>query len=231
MKVLLPGLDKQLQFLLSKIDISKFNSLVMGSNSIELAKIISSQTGTDVSLIVDDYETLMTTNFQLGNSKNVKIKLMNFERTDFIDNQFDLIYSQASITNNRNNIIKEFKRIISDNGILCIGEIVKLKNNVPTYIQKIFNSSDLKPIFIDNYENFYKEKYFQLIDSIDLSHTLPEFYKEYLKLLKTHAKKLSGSEKSYYKKIINKISHESNAYLNLGGNKYLGFKAVILKKG
>jgi DNA-directed RNA polymerase subunit N (RpoN/RPB10) len=47
--------------------------------------------------------------------------------------------------------------------------------------------------------------------------------------LKANINNLSGQEKSYYKKLLNKISHESNAYLKLGADKYIGFKMLILK--
>jgi hypothetical protein len=41
---------------------------------------------------------------------------------------------------------------------------------------------------------------------------------------------LSNEEKSYHKKMLKRISHESNAYLKLGGNKFIGFISVILRK-
>ena len=41
---------------------------------------------------------------------------------------------------------------------------------------------------------------------------------------------LTDKEKSFYKKLLSKISHESNAYLKLGADRYIGFKMLILKK-
>jgi len=41
---------------------------------------------------------------------------------------------------------------------------------------------------------------------------------------------LDTGEKSYNKRILNKISHESNAYLNLGGSLHIGFKLIMARK-
>jgi hypothetical protein len=49
--------------------------------------------------------------------------------------------------------------------------------------------------------------------------------------LKQAIETLTEKEKSYYKKLLNKISHESNAYLKLGADKYIGYKLLILKLG
>ncbi len=133
---------------------------------------------------------------------------MDFERTDFSSRQFDLIFSQASITYfNRKKVIKEIKRILKPNGFLCVGEIVKLHQNVPTFINEIFNYSNLHPLQIDELEKYYCERNFILIDSIDLSKTLTKFYQDYAILLNSKSKNLSESEKSFYKKILSKISH------------------------
>jgi hypothetical protein len=50
-------------------------------------------------------------------------------------------------------------------------------------------------------------------------------------MLKSSKSDLTQQEKSYYKKLLHKISHESNAYLNLGADKYIGFIALLLQKG
>ena len=49
-------------------------------------------------------------------------------------------------------------------------------------------------------------------------------------LLQDNIDTLTDNEKSYYKKLIKKMSHESNAFLNLGGDNYFGFMMLILQK-
>jgi hypothetical protein len=74
------------------------------------------------------------------------------------------------------------------------------------------------------------DRNFELIDEINLSNTLNEYYSSNLILLNNKIKTLTDNEKAYYKKILNKLSHESNAYLKLGADKYIGFVALLLKK-
>jgi len=158
--------------------------------------------------------------------------LMSFDATDFNLSSFDLIYAQASISSTkRNKIVKEIKRILKPGGYFCVGEIVILHRRVPMFVQNIFDSSDLLPLFNNDLNKYYHEKNFILNGSIDLTNTLKEFYLRNATLLKNSEGGLTQQERSYYKKLVNKISHESNAYLRLGANKYIGFTALLLQRG
>ena len=230
-KILLPGLDKQIELLFDRINIDNLEILIIGSQSVQIAKRLSEKSENEVNLIVEDYDSLMGSKFELENHQSINVRIMDFERTDFKSEQFDLIYAQASISNSRRkNIVKELKRIIKQNGILCLGEMVKLKREIPVFIKDILNSSDLDPLFVEELEKYYTDRNFEVIDSKDFSYTLKEFYIKNAELLKIKSKDLSDSEKSYYKKLLNQISHESNAFLKLGADKFIGFQAILLKK-
>ena len=70
----------------------------------------------------------------------------------------------------------------------------------------------------------------RIISVEDLSHRLQNFYRENSALLKDNRNDLTDQEKSYYKIILKKMSHESNAYLDLGGFKFMGFKVITGRK-
>ncbi|MEW6004454.1 MAG: methyltransferase domain-containing protein [Stygiobacter sp.] len=229
MKILLPGLDKQLSFLKNNLIEKPTSVLVVGSSSELIALKLAEIYKCNVELIVEEYESLLISKIIIGESKNVFPKLMNFDATDFNDNQFDLIYAQASITSNRSKIIKEFKRILKPNGFLCVGEIVKLSSNPPKFILDVFNASNLIPLEKEKFISYYDEKNFKLISSDDISFTLREYYLNTIKELETSEKKLNPQEKSYFKKLINRINHESNVYLKLGGKKHIGFITALFK--
>jgi hypothetical protein len=57
-----------------------------------------------------------------------------------------------------------------------------------------------------------------------------DFYKLSIELLKNSKKNLTDEELSAQKKLLNRFSHESNAYLKLGGKNYMGLKSLILRK-
>ena len=92
--ILLPGLDQQIYFLRQNLDLSNFNILIVGSGSAMIAKSLINNNNR-VGLIVDDYESMITTNFELKDHKNILLRLMDYENTDFTDDEFDIIYAQG----------------------------------------------------------------------------------------------------------------------------------------
>lgn len=231
-KILLPGTKYQLKFLFDNLKDSPENILVIGAASEIIASEISNKYKVKINLIVDDYESFINSRISLGNNDNVNIILMDYETTDFNNDQFDLIYAQASISlTNRNKIIKEIKRVLKPRGYFCVGELVSLKKETPKFMQDIYEASNLLPLYIEDISKYYSERNFQVLKTLDLSNTLKEYYLTTLDKLKTEKEKLDEKEKAYYKKLLNRFSHESNAYLKLGGNKYLGFVSLLLQKG
>lgn len=229
---LLPGLKRQVRFLIQKSPGQKFsNVLIVGSASEVIALKLKAKFNSSIEIIVEDYESLINSKYLLGNSANIDVKMMSYDSTDYPDNSFDLVYAQASISlTNRNKIVKEIKRILKPEGYLCAGEIVSLEKEIPRFVQDMYNNSDLLPLFLNDLENYYAERRFTRLASEDLSSSLKEYYSLSLASYNEIAGKLDNREQSYYKKIINKIKHESNVYLKLGGNKYIGFITLLLKK-
>jgi ubiquinone/menaquinone biosynthesis C-methylase UbiE len=229
--ILLPGLNKQISFLLNKIDIENLNILIVGSGSVQVAQTLQNKSVGNIEIIVEDYDSLMNSKLSLTDNDSIQIKLMDFERTDYGSETFDLVFAQGSISNfRRNKIVKELKRILKNESFFCIGEVVKLQMEVPIYVEEIFENSDLNPMLKDELEKYYSDRNFELIDQLDISFTLNEYYSTNENMLRKKMIDLSENEKSYYKKLLNKISHESKAYLRHGADKFIGFDTLLLKK-
>ena len=229
---LLPGLERQIEFLLNNYKSPAKNILVAGSNCEEVCKELADHFDAQIDLIVEDYDSLINSKLLLESKERVNVRLMDFDVTDFDASSFDLIYAQASISlNKRNKIVKEFNRLLRPEGFLCIGEVVSLRKDYPPFVQDIFDSSDLLPLFIDDLEKYYTERKFSVLVRQNLTHTLKKYYSSSARLLDRSLDSLTSSEKSYNKKILNKLSHESNAYLKLGCDKFIGFIVLLLQKG
>jgi len=230
-KVFLPGLDNQIRFVRRKLELKGKTTLTLGSASEEIVKVFAKETEVKAELIVEDYNSLMNSRLLLEKKKNLNVRLMDFEFTDFDNEEFDLVYSQGSISNpRRSKIVKEIKRILKPEGLFCVGEVVSLNENLPQFVLDLFDSSDLEPLNINKIENYYQERKFEIIDKKDLSFTLKDYYSKNLFELKKSVKDMEENEKSYYKKIINMISHEAKAFLNQGADEFIGFYSLILKK-
>lgn len=230
-QILLPGTNQQLNFFLDGRNIKGARLLVLGAASEVIAKMLADKTLETVELIVEDYDSLMNAKLNLEGEEEVRIRLMDFEFTDFNKEEFDYIYAQGSISDSRRNtILKEIKRILKPGGILCAGEIVNLEKEVPSFVKDIYDASDLEPFYVDEVNGWYKQRGFEILSEADLSKTLNDYYFFSNKALKEKLEELETHEKSFYKKLLNRISHESNAYLKLGGDKIIGFKASVMKR-
>ena len=228
--IFLPGGDRQFAHLKSNAKIAKSNVLIIGSNTNQLTKFFVAEGAATVSIIVDDHDSLIQLRYLLQNDKNISLKLMGYTKTDFEDFSFNLVFAQASVSSkNRNKIIKEIRRILKPGGYLNVGEIVSLKDNTPVFIKNIWDVGNIDPLNIKDINNYYESRGFETVSVKDLSDQLQEYYILSKNLLDMTSS-LSKEEKSYHKKMLKRISHESNAYLKLGGNKFMGFTSVIFRK-
>ncbi len=231
-KIFLPGTDRQIELLTGHLNVTGMNILIIGGGSEDIAMFLKKSGAASVIIIVDNNDSLLTLRLFLGKSTDVKVRMMEYDNTDFLTPNFDLIYAQASISNKmRNKIIKEIKRILKPEGYFCVGEYISLIPEAPEFVKDVWSSSDITPLPLESAEKFYREKNFRVYNEFDLSSTLKEFYITGRNLLEERLGTLTDNEKSYYKKILKQISHESNVYLKLGGDKYMGFRMFILRKG
>lgn len=232
MNSFIPGSDFQLKYLIDKVDIKDQKILVVGSSSEFAAEELSKVTSQKVDLIVEDYDSLINSKLILEDNQNVFVRLMDFEITDFDNETFDIIYAQASLSDlRRSKIVKHLKKILKPEGILCVGEMVNLKKYVPKVVQDIWESSGLVPFQKKEIESYYKERNFKILHKEDFSDTLYDYYAKNLKSLQKTVPTLSEQEKSYYKKLLNRMSHESKAYLTQGADDCMGFIVLIMQKG
>lgn len=230
----LPGSDKQIKYLKANEELENKTILVVGSASAPIAVKLARYSGSVIELIVEDYDSLINSKIEIDDKdkEKVNIKLMDFERTDYEKEQFDLIYAQASVSSiNRVKIIKELKKILKPGGIFCVGEIISLKENPPQVVKNLWADGGLMPLTAEEIEKFYTERNFEIVKKIDFSDELEVFYSNAIEELKKVKNNLSPQELSYHKKLLNRISHESKVYLRQGGDKVIGFRVLILKKG
>ncbi|MCW8816632.1 MAG: class I SAM-dependent methyltransferase, partial [Ignavibacteriaceae bacterium] len=170
---------------------------------------------------------LMQSKMELKDEEKIKIKMMDYAHTDFAKDHFDLIYAQSSLSvPERKEIIKEIKRILKTDGVFCTGEIVSLKEPVPAFVKDIWERGGLEPLPSSDIINYFTGKGFTIINAQDLSHTLIDFYQN----IRDSVTNTSKKEKEENKKFYSEIKHESDVFLKLGGDKYMGFTSLIMRK-
>jgi len=229
--IFLPGLGRQSEIFFSQLNLAEKNVLIIGANSEELALRFTQQGAASVIIIVDDEDSLFRSKYLLSQYREISVRFMDFDNTDFIHGRFDVVYAQASIsTARRNKILKEIKRILKSDGYLCAGEVVNLEKDVPQFVKDIRTNAGISALYIEDLQKTYEDAGFVFQVENNLTSTMKDFYTGTLNLKQDNIGELMENEKSYYKKILHMINHESNAYLKLGGDKFMGFKMIIVRK-
>ena len=229
-KPFLPGTDKQVSIFLRTVEIKNKSVLIFGTGCEEIAEIFHQNNAGEVYLITDNEDSLFRARLALSAIKEINVRMMDYENTDFKAERFDIIYSQGSTgTKKRNKIIKEMKKILKPGGYFCVGEIVGLSQIPPQFVKDIWEKNDLASLFNESFKEFYLSKGFELIVEEDLSDTLKDFYSISKRLLEESSKEFSGKGSGSLRKLLKTYSHEANAYLKLGGDKYIGYEMLVLR--
>jgi len=222
----LPGGKSQLKHLLEQNIQNGMRALIIGPVTNSIIKGLFEHYS-EINIIADNYDSLMNIRMTLKEDHPTKLKMMDYAHTDFENDHFHLIYSQGSISViGRKNILKEIKRITIDNGLFSVGELVSLKEPVPAFVKDIWERNGLDPLASSAIANFYESKGFKILSQKDLSTSLKDFY-ENIRLL---VSKTGKDNKEADKKYFSQLKHESNFYFKLGGDKYIGFKSLIMRK-
>jgi ubiquinone/menaquinone biosynthesis C-methylase UbiE len=224
--ILLPGGIKQFEHLLEQNFPQGTNALIIGPGCESLANALLKYFSS-VHIIANYPYSVMQIRMKLKNDDRIKVKMMDYTQTDFENGYFDLIYAQGSISvTNKKDILKEIKRILTSRGIMCAGEVVSLKEPAPAFVNDIWELSGLEPIASSGIKKFYESKGFEVLSEKDLSPALGDFYEK----TRFAVSKASKDEKEQDKKHFSRMKHVSNVYLKLGGDKYIGFKSLIMRK-
>lgn len=230
-EIFLPGGARQLELLRQNIDLDDKNILIIGGGAEDIAESIVKINSCKAMLIVEDNDSLLTARLRLADYSDITVRMMDYTVTDFKDELFDVVYAQGAISVfSRNKIVKEIKRILKPEGILCVGEIASLTKEPPRFIKDVWERSGLLPLFIEDLAGYYTERKFSIIDDQDYSPSLLNFYRMCDFLSVNKAPGISEDEKKYYKFILNKLSHEANVYLKQGGDRHIGFYVLLMKK-
>lgn len=230
-KPLLPGTEYQYRFLKNSPAEQNIPILFIGAGNEFFADKFSKKFKVNAELIVEDYETLISAKLLLQENSAVTTRIMDFARTDFDDKQFKCVYSQASVSNpDRNKIIKEIKRILQPDGFLIVGEIVKIRKDIPAYVNDILTSSQLSLLDSEEIKSYYEQRNFTVIEECEEKRGLDEYYELCSVIMKNSVNLMDEDELKYNKKLIKKARHETDAYLKLGLDKFISFKILVLQK-
>ena len=88
--IFLPGGFKQFRILKTKYVLNDKKVLVIGSGSEKIAEKMIESGANSVTMIVNDYDSLINARLNLIKDSKVVVKMMDFDNTDFDAEEFDL---------------------------------------------------------------------------------------------------------------------------------------------
>lgn len=226
----LPGGLEQYNLLKKNVDLKDKIILILGFGAEQIALQMTAYAKA-VIIAVSTNEELLATRLKMSGKPKISVRLMSFDVTDFSDEAVDVVYSQGALSSDiRNKILKELHRIIKPDGTLCSGEVVSLKEESPQFVKDIWDRSGMNCLFISNLEKNYTDKNFNIVSSKELNFTLKAYYNAAAEIIKRGMKNISPEDLKVQRKVVNQLQHEVHAFQKLGGNKYIGFKTLILSK-
>jgi ubiquinone/menaquinone biosynthesis C-methylase UbiE len=226
----LPGGIEQYNLLKKNTDLKDKIILILGFGTDPVALQMTAY-AKSVIIAVSGNEELIATRFKMQGKQKISVRLMSFDVTDFNDEAVDVVFAQGTFSNDkRNKILKEVYRILKPDGFLCSGEIVALREEIPPFVKDIWERAGMSCLFTGEIEKSYTDKNFKLIAAKDLNFTLKSYYNDASVIIKNGMKFINADDLKIQKKFIAQLQHEVNAYLKLGGHKFIGFKSLLLSK-
>jgi ubiquinone/menaquinone biosynthesis C-methylase UbiE len=128
----------------------------------------------------------------------------------------------------KSRILKEFSRVLKSGGFIGIADFYWKKQPVPTYVRNAWYIEGGGIETLDEKVEILKSYGFELIFIQDISHELESYYSKFKKIIQQSLKERKFSKDEF--KEVKKFKHEVSVYLDQGGDKWMGYVAIIARK-
>ncbi|MEN3038380.1 MAG: methyltransferase domain-containing protein [Candidatus Kryptonium sp.] len=164
-----------------------------------------------------------------GLEESVKIKLMSPISLDFKDETFDLIISEGILSQyKKSKVLKEFRRVLKNDSFIGIADFYWKKTPVPTYVKDAWYVEGGSIETLEEKLKIFKEYGFEPILFEDISDELAKYYSKFRNIIKTTLKEWRFTKDEF--KDVKKFKHEVSVFLEQGGDKWMGYVAIVAKK-
>ncbi|MCS7229386.1 MAG: methyltransferase domain-containing protein [Candidatus Kryptonium sp.] len=164
-----------------------------------------------------------------GLEEFVKIKLMSPVSLDFKNETFDLIISEGILSQyKKSKILKEFSRVLKSESFIGIADFYWKKTPVPTYVQDAWYVEGGAIETLEEKLKILKDYGFEPVFVEDISNELVKYYSKFRSIIKTSLKERKFTKDEF--KDVKKFKHEVSVFLDQGGDKWMGYVAIVAKK-
>ena len=159
----------------------------------------------------------------------VKVKVMSPVSLDFENETFDLIITEGILSQyKKSQILKEFYRVLKDGSFIGIADFYWKKKPVPTYVQDAWYVEGGGIETLDEKLKILKNYGFEPVFVQDISKELVNYYSKFKKIIQTSLKEIKFTKDEF--KEVKRFKHEVSVFLDQGGDKWMGYVAVVAMK-
>ncbi len=126
--------------------------------------------------------------------------------------------------------LKEALRMLAPDGYLLLADSCWLHDEVPTYVRDVWEARDHKLLHREALLRLLEERGLRVVHVDDRSRALDAFYRQFQDAAYSLAK--GGFEgMKHMKHLVKHYKHEIDVYRKHGGDRFMGYLAVLAKRG
>lgn len=221
------------KLLCSKLEIKKdCNVLIASVNLRDSVVFVAKNFKCNVFGINELPQIVMDAKSEIANAgleDKVRIKIMSPTSLDFEDGMFDFVITEGILSQyKKSRILKEFHRVLKFGGLIGIADFYWKKQPVPTYVKDAWYVEGGGIETLDEKIEILKSYGFEPIFTQDISRELESYYSKFKKIIQQSLKERKFSKDEF--KEVKKFKHEVSVYLDQGGDKWMGYVAIVAKK-
>jgi SAM-dependent methyltransferase len=229
-EIFLPGGSRQFKQLRDRFDFRGKRAAIFGAATGAAERFVNRGVA-EATVFVETNEELVEARFALATVARVEVRLASFTATTLEDGAFDVAYAQASIGDDRREeILKEIRRLLGDDGVLSVGDVVALREDAPPFVADLWKRAGLRPLPHNGFVTFFAERGFEKIDVDFSGDGLANYYRRSRVQLAEFRKTADPDEAKSHKKLVARAKREADAFLDHGGDKFATFASGVFKK-
>ncbi|MBD3410713.1 MAG: hypothetical protein GF419_10970 [Ignavibacteriales bacterium] len=229
-EIFLPGGSRQFKQLRDRFDFRGKRAAIFGPATGAAERFVKRGVA-EATVFVETNEELVESRLALADVARAEVRLASFTATAIDDGAFDVAYAQASIGDDRReDILKEIRRLLAEDGVLSVGDVVALRDDSPPFVSDLWKRAGLRPLPHNGFVTFFTDRGFEKIEADFSGDGLANYYRRSRTKLAEFKETVEPAEAKLLKKVFARAKREADAFLDHGGDKFATFALGVFKK-
>lgn len=208
--------------------------LLIGVRNYETANRIAQEFDARVVGIDEDAEAIIAakeTASRHPEGSHAAFKVMSPMEIDFPAGSFDYVVCEGMLNvYPKSKLFRQIKKMLRGDGYLLAMEACWKQVSAPTSVRNVWEERSSPIPMFARWNDLMMNDGLVLESIEDISIELDSFYAQFRSPIHSIIQQNEGLSKMY-KKLVTKYKHEIDVYLHHGGKKWMGYCALVARKG